>query len=48
MASRLLTLALILGLVAALAVTGHADGAIALAVVGIGALTLQRRARAAR
>ncbi len=38
----------IFALVVALALTGHADGAIALAVVGIGGLTLNRRAHAAR
>ncbi len=47
MVLRALTV-LFLALVVVLAVTGHADGAIALAVVGIGALTLSRRAHAAR
>ena len=48
MVTRLLAI-LVFALVVVLAVTGHADGAIALAVVGIGAaLTLNGRARAAR
>jgi hypothetical protein len=44
---RALAAFLILALVAALAVAGHVDGAVALAVVAIGALTLERRAHAA-